>query len=288
MTMSLTSKVKPYKWGFGPLAPEVYRMPFPHCYRCPVGKDSRSCDLACTDLIDDFFINHVASDQIAAIIIEPVQGEGGFMAPPKAYFEKLREICDAKGILLIADEIQSGIGRTGTMYAMEQFGVAADITTTAKSLAAGLPLSAVVGRKEVMNSVHAGGIGGTYGGNPLACEAALAVLDIFEEENVLEQAVTLGKILDDRLTRLKDEFDLIGDVRGLGAMKAFELVEDRKTKQPAAAKAKALVAYCLDKGLILLSCGTYGNVIRLLMPLTIEKELLEKGLDILEQGLKAL
>ena len=288
MTMSLTSKVKPYKWGFGPLAPEVYRMPFPHCYRCPADSDYPSCDLACIDLFDDFFINHVAADQIAAIIIEPVQGEGGFIAPPKAYFERLREICDANGILLIADEIQSGIGRTGTMYAMEQFGVAADITTTAKSLAAGLPLSAVVGRKEVMDSVHPGGIGGTYGGNPLACEAALAVLDVYEEEMILDRAVALGQELDARLDRFKEAFDFIGDVRGLGAMKAFELVADRETKKPAPAKAKALVSYCLDKGLILLSCGTYGNVIRLLMPLTIEKELLEKGLDILEKGLKTL
>ena len=286
--MSLTSKVKPYKYGFGPFAPEIYRMPFANCYRCPLKQEYPSCEVACANLLEDFFINHVAADQTAAIIVEPVQGEGGFIAPPKEYFAKLRTICDVNGILLIADEIQTGIGRTGTMFAMEQFGVSADITTTAKSLAAGMPLSAVVGRKEIMDSVHAGGIGGTYGANPLACEAALAVLEIFEEENLLEKSVILGKNLDSRLNQFKKDFQLIGDVRGMGPMIAMELVEDRESKKPAADKAKTLVKYCFNKGLIILSCGTYGNVIRLLMPLNTPEDLLNKGLDIIEEGLKSI
>ena len=286
--MSLTSKVNPYKYGFGPFAPEVYRMPFANCYRCSFNLEYPSCKVACADHLEDFFINHVAADQAAAIIVEPVQGEGGFIVPPKEYFTKLRSICDANDILLIADEIQTGIGRTGTMFAMEHFDVSADITAVAKSLAAGMPLSAVVGKKEIMDSVHAGGIGGTYGANPLACEAALAVLDLFEEKNLLETSVTLGKTLESRLLQFKEQYDIIGDVRGMGPMIAMELVEDRATKKPAADAVKALVKYCFDKGLIILSCGTYGNVIRLLMPLTIPEGLLNKGLDIIDEGLRTV
>lgn len=286
--MSLTSKVKPYKYGFGPYAPETYRIPFANCYRCPFNLEHPSCDIACAEHLEDFFINYAAADQIAALIVEPVQGEGGFIVPPKQYFSRLKKICDANGILMIADEIQTGIGRTGTMFAMEQFGVDADITTVAKSLAAGLPLSAVVGKKAIMDSVHAGGIGGTYGANPLACEAALAVLDIFKEEKLLEKAVGLGETVRSRLNRFKDKFELVGDVRGMGPMIALELVEDRKSKKPADQRAKKLTAYCLEKGLILLSCGSYGNVIRLLMPLTITRDLLDKGLDIIEEGLKVV
>lgn len=283
--MSLTSKVKPYKLGFGPFAPEVYRMPFANCYRCPFNLKHPSCRVVCADHLVEFFINHVAADETAAIIVEPVQGEGGFIAPPKEYFEKLRSICDANEILLIADEIQTGIGRTGTMFAMEQFGVCADITTIAKSLAAGMPLSAVVGKKQIMDSVHAGGIGGTYGANPIACEAALAVLDLFEQENLLEKSVALGKTLETRLLQFKKDYDIIGDVRGMGAMMAMELVTDKEAKTPAAEAAKALVKYAFDNGLILLPCGTFGNVIRLLMPLNISGDLLNKGLGIIEEGL---
>jgi 4-aminobutyrate aminotransferase/(S)-3-amino-2-methylpropionate transaminase len=174
MGMSLTSKVKPYKFGFGPYAPEIYRAPFAYCYRCPLKLAHPACEVACADCLRDMFVNHVAPEQTAAVITEPVQGEGGFIAPPPEYFKKLKAICEEHDVLLIADEIQTGIGRTGTMFAMEHFGVAADITTVAKSLAAGMPLSAVVGKKEIMDSVHPSGIGGTYGGNPVACAAALA------------------------------------------------------------------------------------------------------------------
>ncbi len=286
--MTLTSKVKPYKFGFGPFAPEIYRMPFAYCYRCPLKMDYPSCDLACADLLNEFFVSHVAAETTAAIIVEPVQGEGGFIAPPKAYFQRLKEICDANHVLFIADEIQTGMGRTGTMFAMEQFDVVADLTTVAKSLAAGIPLSAVVGRKEIMDAVHPSGIGGTYGGNPVACAAALAVMDVFDEEKLLNKAETLAKRLKSQLDGFHNEYEMVGDVRGLGPMMAMELVKDRETKTPAPEETKALVKYCFDRGLIILSCGAYGNVIRLLMPLVITEEQLKAGLEILNDGLSVV
>lgn len=288
MGMTLTSKSKPYKFGMGPYAPEVYRMPFANCYRCPFGKEYPQCDVACADHLEYFFINHVAAEQTAAIIVEPVQGEGGFIAPPKEYFKKLKKICEDNNILLIADEIQTGIGRTGYMFAMEYYEVEADLTTTAKSLAAGMPLSAVVGKKEIMDAVHPAGIGGTYGGNPLACEAALAVFDIVESENLLDKAKKLGETLKENFLKLQEKYDIIGDVRGLGPMIAIELVEDRDAKTPAPEKTKALVSYCLERGLIILACGTYGNVLRFLMPLVITDEQLQQGLQIIEDGFAAI
>lgn len=288
LTMSLTSKVKPYKFGFGPFAPEIYRMPFAYCYRCPYQLSYPACDTACADHLEEFFINHVSPEHTAAIIAEPVQGEGGFIVPPKAFFTKIKAFCEKNNILFIADEVQTGIGRTGTMFAMEHFDVEADITTVAKSLAAGMPLSAVVGKKEIMDSVHASGIGGTYSGNPLACAAALAVMDIFETENLLEKATALGQSLKSRLTGFMEAYECIGDVRGIGPMMAMELVEDRKTKTPAAAKTRELVKFCFDRGLIILSCGAFGNVVRFLMPLVTTKDELDRGLDIVEDGLKML
>ncbi len=285
LTMTLTSKVKPYKFGFGPYAPEVYRMPFAYCYRCPYKLAYPSCDVACAEALNDFFVSHVAPEATAALIVEPVQGEGGFITPPMEYFQRLKAICEANQVLFIADEIQSGMGRTGTMFAMEQYGVAADLTTVAKSLAAGMPLSAVVGRKEIMDAVHLSGIGGTYGANPVACEAALAVMDIFEEENLLERSKKLGERIQSRLKVFQEEFELIGDVRGLGPMMAMELVTDREKKTPAGDAAKGLVQYCFEQGLVLLACGAYGNVIRLIMPLVISDAQLDKGLDIIHDGL---
>lgn len=288
MGMTLTSKVKPYKYGLGPFAPEVYRMPYANCYRCPFGKNYPDCNVACADHLEEFFLSHVAAEQTAAIIVEPVQGEGGFIAPPKEYYQKLKAICEKNGVLMIADEIQSGMGRTGHMFAMEYYGVEADITTVAKSLAAGMPLSAVVGKKEIMDCVHPSGIGGTYNANPLACEAALAVFDIFETEDLVGRAKRLGEKLQTILHGLKEKHALIGDVRGLGPMIAIELVHDRQAKTPAADKAKELVKYCLDKNLILLACGTYGNVIRFLMPLVITDEQLDQGMQIVDNGLTAI
>ncbi len=288
MGMTLTSKVKPYKFGFGPYAPEVYRVPFAYCYRCPLNLSYPSCSTACADCLNDLFAKQVAPEQTAAIIVEPVQGEGGFITPPPEYFKKLKAICHENDVLFIADEIQTGIGRTGTMFAMEQFGVDVDITTMAKSLAAGMPLSAVVGKKEIMDAVHPSGIGGTYGGNPLACAAALAVFDIFENEHLLARSRALGETLQTYLEEFKREYELVGDVRGLGPMRAMELVKDRHTKMPATEETKALAAFCLERGLILLSCGGYGNVIRFLMPLVISPAELERGLAIVDEGLRQL
>ena len=286
--MSLTSKVKPYKFGMGPFAPEVYRMPFANCYRCPYGKEYPGCDTICADHLQEIFISHVAPEQTAAVIVEPVQGEGGFIAPPKEFFHKLKTICEKNNVLLIADEIQTGIGRTGHMFAMEHYGVEADITTTAKSLAAGMPLSAVVGKKEIMDAVHPSGIGGTYGGNPLACEAALAVFDIFESENLLDKAKQLGETLHTEFEAFKAKYDIIGEVRGIGPMIAMELVRDRKTKEPAGDETKALVKFCFDRGLLILACGSHGNILRFLMPLVIADDQLKKGLAIIDEGLAEL
>lgn len=288
MGMTLTSKSKPYKYQMGPYAPEVYRMPFANCYRCPFNTKYPECNVQCAEHLEYFFINHVAAEQTAAIIIEPIQGEGGFITPPKEYFKKLKQICEKYEVLMIADEIQTGIGRTGHMFAMEYYGVEADITTTAKSLAAGMPLSAVVGKKEIMDAVHPSGIGGTYGGNPLACEAALAVFDIFESENLLERAKTIGETLLDFFTTLMDKHPVIGDVRGMGPMFAVELVSDRKNKTPDSEAAKKVVAYCYDKNVLVLSCGTYGNVLRFLMPLVITDEQLQKGLTVIEEAIVSL
>ena len=288
LTMSLTSKVKPYKFGFGPFAPEVYRMPFAYCYRCPFGLKYPGCDIACADHLKEFFISHVAAEKTAAVIAEPITGEGGFITPPPEYFPKLIKICRDNGILFIADEIQSGMGRTGKMFAMENWNVEPDLMTVAKSLAAGMPLSAVVGRKEIMEVVHPFGLGGTYGGNPVACRAGLAVMEIFEEENLLQASEALGKKLKKRFNAFQREYELIGDVRGMGPMLALELVKDRETKEPATEEAKALVKFCYDKGLIILSCGNFGNVIRTLMPLVITDEQLDRGLAIMEEGLSSL
>ncbi len=288
LTMSLTSKIKPYKLGFGPFAPEVYRMPYAYCYRCPFNLEYPGCAIACADYLNDFFVTHVAAESVAAIIVEPVQGEGGFITPPPEYFPKLKKICEANGILFIADEIQTGMGRTGDLFAMSHWGIEADLTTVAKSLAAGMPLSAVVGKKKIMDSVHPGGIGGTYGGNPVCCRAALAVFDIFETEDLIQRSQHLGRTLRLRFEAFKERFAVIGDVRGLGPMMALELVKDRNTKEPAADETKHLVKYCYDHGLILLSCGAYGNVIRTLMPLTIGEEELERGLIVMEAGFQHL
>jgi 4-aminobutyrate aminotransferase/(S)-3-amino-2-methylpropionate transaminase len=285
LSMTLTSKVKPYKFGFGPFAPEIYRMPFAYCYRCPVGLEYPRCGIDCAERLRDFFISYADAEHIAAVIFEPVQGEGGFIVPPKEYFSKLSSICKENGILTIADEIQSGMGRTGAMFAIEHFGVDPDIVTVAKSLAAGMPLSAVVGRGDLMDKVHAGGLGGTYGANPVACRAALAVLEIFDEENLLVKAKALGVTLEKRLSDWKQRYEIIGDVRGLGPMRALELVKDRGSKVPAPEETRKLVKFCAERGLVVLSCGTFGNVIRLLMPLVISDAQLDKGLAVLEEGI---
>ncbi len=283
LAMSLTSKVAPYKEGFGPFAPEIYRMPYPYCYRCPYGLEHPACGLACAKALDDFFKRYVEACKVAAIIVEPILGEGGFVVPPLSFFPTLQETCRKNGILLIADEVQCGIGRTGEMFVSSSLGLEADITITAKSLAGGLPLSAITGRAEIMDSAKAGGIGGTFGGNPVACAAALAVLDLLEKN--LPRAKAVGHRLQARFAEFKDRFAIVGDARGMGPMAALELVTNRATKEPAKQAVSTLSKFCYEHGLITISAGTYGNIIRTLMPLTIPDDELDEGLDIMAAGL---
>ena len=286
LTASLTSKVKPYKFGFGPSASEIYRIPYAYCYRCPFGEKYPSCGLRCADHLKEVFHTYVPAEKIAALIVEPVLGEGGFVVPPKEFLPKLKEICEDNGIVFIADEVQSGYGRTGKMFAVENYDVEPDIITTAKSIAAGLPLGGITGRAEIMDAPHVGGLGSTFGGNPLSCRAGLAVFNIFEKKDLVSRARKIGKRVLQRFKEMKEKYSLIGDVRGLGAMVAMELVKDRKSKEPAKEETNLLIKKCSERGLILISAGTYGNVIRTLMPLVISDDELEEGLSILEEGVK--
>ena len=278
--MTLTGKTNPYRQNFGPFAPEVYHAPFPYEYR---GWDTERAIEALQDLFDQ----QVSADRVAAVIIEPVLGEGGFVPAPASFLHALREITARAGILLIADEIQSGFGRTGKLFAIEHSGVIPDMITVAKSMAGGLPLSGVIGRAEVLDAPNPGGLGGTYAGNPLACAAALAVLDIFEQEHLLERAERLGRRLMGHLRALQARHPQVGEARGLGAMTALELVRDRDSREPAADIADRVVADARERGLILLKAGLHGNVIRILVPLTIEDALLDTALAILDESLAA-
>lgn len=233
-------------------------------------------------------MSHVAPESTAAVIVEPITGEGGFLTPPPEYFPKLMNICRQNGIAFICDEIQSGMGRTGRMCAIEHWKVEPDLVILAKSLAAGMPLSAVVGRSEMMDAPQVGGLGGTYGGNPVCCRAALAVLEVFEEEGLLKKAEVLGKRLRSRFDEWHKEFEIIGDVRGVGPMLGLEFVRDRSSKEPEGDETKAFVRDCYEKGLVILSCGKFSNVIRTLMPLVITDEQLERGLNIMEDALRNL
>jgi 4-aminobutyrate aminotransferase / (S)-3-amino-2-methylpropionate transaminase / 5-aminovalerate transaminase len=288
MAMSLTSKIKPYKYGFEPFMPEIHRVPFAYCYRCPLKMAYPKCETACADYLEEYFQSNVSPDSVAAIIAEPIQGEGGFITPPPEYFPKLRKICDKYGISMIIDEIQAGSGRTGTFFAIEHWGVVPDIITLAKSFAGGMPLSAIIGRADLMNRPHMGALGGTYGGNPISCRAALAVLDALFEDGLLNRSVELGALLWPRFQELQKRFEIIGEVRGKGSMIAMELVTDRESKTPATVQAKKLTQLCYEKGLVILSCGNYGNVIRTLMPFVITNEQIDRGFQILEESLETV
>ena len=277
MALALTGKVEPYKAGFGPYPAEVYHAPFPNALH-----DVSTADAL--DAIAAIFKCDVAPERVAAIVFEPVQGEGGFYVAPQDFVLRLRELCDRHGILLVADEIQSGAGRTGRMFAMEHYGVAADIYTLAKSLAGGFPLSAVVGRADIMDACAPGGLGGTYAGNPVACAAALAVLDVFEQERIFERADRLGGKISGFLDKLAARHPDIAEVRGLGAMIAFELCENGDPHRPAADLTKKLTNRARELGLILLSCGVYGNVVRILVPITAEDAIVDEGLALLAQA----
>jgi 4-aminobutyrate aminotransferase / (S)-3-amino-2-methylpropionate transaminase / 5-aminovalerate transaminase len=278
LSMTLTSRPHPYKLGMGPLAPEVYRAPFPSDYRGP------DVETALAEL-RQMFITHVAAEQVAAIIVEPVQGEAGFLPAPKVFLEGLRSICDEYGICLIADEVQSGFARTGTFFAIEQTGVEPDLITVAKSIAAGLPLSGVLGKAEILDAAHDGAVGGTYVGNPVAQAAALAVLDVIEDEGLCERATQLGETMRARMLGWQERFPAIGDVRGVGAMLAIELVEDRATKLPAPSLAQAVIDAALQRGLLLLKAGVHGNSIRVLCPLVVTDAELDEALAVWEDAL---
>ncbi|WP_175985267.1 4-aminobutyrate--2-oxoglutarate transaminase [Microbacterium tenebrionis] len=280
LTMALTAKAMPYKSGFGPFAPEVYRAPLSYPFR-----DGLSGADAATRAITQIE-KQVGADNLAAVIIEPIQGEGGFIVPADGFLPAIAQWCRANGVVFIADEVQTGFARTGTMFASEQFDIEPDLVTTAKGIAAGLPLAAVTGRAEIMDAAHAGGLGGTYGGNPIACAAALAAIDVFENDGMVERAQQIGALLRERLNALAAADSRIGDVRGRGAMTAIEFVEPA-TKAPDAALAGAVAKACIAEGVIVLTCGTFGNVIRFLPPLSIGDELLNEGLDVLAGALAA-
>jgi 4-aminobutyrate aminotransferase/(S)-3-amino-2-methylpropionate transaminase len=289
LAMTLTAKVMPYKQGMGPFAPEIYRLPFAYPYRCPTGGTPESCAESCLAYALDEMHKHIGEENIAAVILEPIQGEGGFIVPAPGFVKGIAGFCEDNGIVLIADEIQSGMGRAGSWYAIEDEDVVPDLVTTAKSMGGGLPISAVTGRADIMDAVHTGGLGGTYGGNPVAAAAALAVLDKIENEDLLARSRAIGETIMARFRSFAERFDVVGDVRGRGAMRAIELVADRATKEPLGADAmNGIARRCLENGVIVLTAGTYGNVVRLLPPLTIEDALLEDGVQVLDEAIAAV
>ncbi|RXT04281.1 4-aminobutyrate--2-oxoglutarate transaminase [Ammoniphilus sp. CFH 90114] len=283
MAMSLTSKVKPYKYGFGPFAPDTYKLPYPYYYRAPYGMTPEQVDEQILNKLEDFFLSEVPADEIAAIIMEPVQGEGGFVAPSKRFVQGIKAVCEKYDILFIADEVQTGFGRTGKMFAMEHFDVVPDLMTMSKSIAAGLPISAVTGRAEIMDAANPGEIGGTYGGSPLGCVAALKVIEMMEEQGLPERAMKIGEAVVSRFRRLQEEFPVIGDVRTLGAMTAVEFVKDPLTKEPNKELTASIIQEVHQRGVILMGAGLYSNAIRFLCPLVITDGQLEEGLNVIEQ-----
>jgi 4-aminobutyrate aminotransferase / (S)-3-amino-2-methylpropionate transaminase / 5-aminovalerate transaminase len=286
LALAMTGKVTPYKQGYHPFPSEVYRVPYAYCYRCPLHLTYPDCGIACADYVEEQVKVHIGPQNVACVIVEPVQGEGGFIAPPPGWLERIAEMCRRLEIPFVADEVQSGFGRTGTLYATEQHqGVVPDFTLSAKSLAAGLPLGAVTGRSELMDAPGPGGLGGTFGGNPLACTAALATIELFEHGDLLDRARRMGETLGRRLRELGDRHRIVGEVRGLGAMMALELVTDRDTKQPAKEATSRVVAEAARRGVLTLKAGIHDNVVRILAPLVMEERLLEEGLDVLDQAL---
>jgi 4-aminobutyrate aminotransferase/(S)-3-amino-2-methylpropionate transaminase len=279
LAMSLTSKVMPYKFGFGPFAPEIYRLPYPYEYRSELDAEGMIAQM------HEFFQTHVDPKQVACVVMELVLGEGGFVVAPQKYVQALARFCRDNGILFIADEIQTGFARTGKMFATEHYGFEPDLITTAKSLAGGLPVSAVIGRAEMMDSVHVGGLGGTYGGNPVACAAALATIDEMQRLSLPARAEKIGEKLRGKALEWQKKHPMIGDVRGLGAMVAIEFVKDRKTKEPAKEFNVDLVKRCVEHGVILIYAGTHSNCLRYLVPLVITDEQLDEGLGVIEEQL---
>src|SRR5713101_3117674 len=284
LTMSLTSKTHPYKTGFAPFASDIYRIPFAYSYRAEKGATAESF----ARYLEDAFKRIVAPESVAAVIAEPVLGEGGFVVPPRDYFKLLQNICRKHGIVFIADEVQSGIARTGKWFASEHFGIEPDLITMAKSIGGGLPLAAVTGRAEIMDAPEPGSLGSTFAGNPLSCVAALAAIETIEKENLLARSTAIGKRFEERARGWQRKWDLIGDVRGLGGMCAIELVRNATTRKPADTETKEIARYCYEHGLITITAGTYNNVMRILVPLVISDEQFDEGLDVLEAALASV
>jgi 4-aminobutyrate aminotransferase / (S)-3-amino-2-methylpropionate transaminase / 5-aminovalerate transaminase len=282
MAMSLTSKVKPYKYEFGPFVPDTYKWPYPYYFRTD-GLTTEQQDDQLLKRFETFFLSEVPPEEVAAIIMEPVQGEGGFVIPSKRFVQGVKALCKQHGILFIADEVQTGFGRTGKMFASEHFDLVPDLMTMSKSIGAGLPISAVTGRAEIMDSANVGEIGGTYGGSPLGCVAALEVIRTIEEDGLIERADRIGEMFQERLQSLQAKYEVIGDVRSLGAMCAIEFIKDAATNNPNKELVQEIIQKAHQNGLIIMSAGLYGNIIRLLTPLVVTDEQLSEGLDVLEK-----
>ena len=285
LTMAMTAKNMPYKDGFGPFAPEIYRMPMAYPFRW--NGDQAKCAQEALEIITHKIEKEIGAKNVAAIVIEPIQGEGGFIVPPKGFLPGIANFAKENGIVFIADEVQTGFGRTGKWFACEDENVEPDIVTTAKGIAAGLPLSGVTGRAEIMDSIHLSGLGGTYGGNPIACAAALGAIETIEKDNLVERANKIGKIMTDALNEMAKKYPIIGEVRGRGAMQAIELVKPGSDEPNSEAQA-AIIKYCVSKGVLILSAGTYANVIRLLPSLAIDEALLKDGLSVLDEAIASL
>ena len=285
LTMAMTAKNMPYKDSFGPFAPEIYRMPMAYPFRW--NGDQSKCAQEALDMVIHKIEKEIGVKNVAAIVIEPIQGEGGFVVPPKGFLPGLVNFSKENGIVFIADEVQTGFGRTGKMFASEDENIEPDLITTAKGIAAGLPLSGVTGRAEIMDSIHLSGLGGTYGGNPIACAAALGAIEVIEQDKLVDRANKIGQIMHDSLTAMMKKYSIIGEVRGRGAMQAIELVKPGTT-EPNPEALTAIVKYCTSKGVLILSAGTYANVVRLLPPLVIEEDLLRDGLSVLDEALASI
>jgi len=285
MAMAMTSKTHPYKAGFEPFPSDVYRIPYAYCYRCAYSLQYPSCEMFCAKHIEDTFKRVVAAETVAAVIVEPILGEGGFVTPPPEFFPILTEICHKHGILVIADEVQTGFARTGALFACDRLGLEPDLITMAKSLTGGLPLAAVTGRAEIMDTPASGQLGGTFSGNPASCEAALAVLEIIEKDNLCARADSLGDRFRKRAAKWQSQWELVGEVRGLGAMQAMELVRSKSSRRPADEETRHVAQYCYEHGLVLITAGSYGNVIRLLMPLVVTDAQMDEAMDVLEAAL---
>jgi 4-aminobutyrate aminotransferase/(S)-3-amino-2-methylpropionate transaminase len=285
MALALTSKTHPYKAGFEPFPSDVYRIPYAYCYRCSYSKTYPSCDVFCARHLEDTFKRVVAAESVAAVIVEPILGEGGFVIPPAGFYPVLTEICRKYGILVIADEIQTGFARAGAMFASTRLGLEPDLVTMAKSLTGGLPLGAVTGRSAVMDAPGIGGLGGTFAGNPVACEAALAVLDLIEKENLCNRADHLGEMFHKRANGWQARWDLIGDVRGMGAMQALELVRSKQSREPAPEETQKISQRCYENGLITITAGSYSNILRLLMPIVITDDQMKEAMDVMEAAI---